>query len=111
MNASPSNWKLDLRYGRLKTPYKHYSVIAEGVVTELTEGFDCRPGAAYMGMKVWASCENESADMAHAIGAQIGFTVTGRVQVYTTEPDQPPSENPLGYDINFTPYDTEDTAS
>jgi hypothetical protein len=39
------------------------------------------------------------------IANQIGFTVTGDVLVYDTEPKAPPQENPHGYDINFTPYD------
>jgi hypothetical protein len=98
-------WKLKLRYGRLKTPYSHYTVLAEGIVGRLSEGFSCRPGPAWMGIKAWASSSGESADMIRAIGQQVGFTVTGRVHVYSTDPEQPPGENPLGYDITFTPFD------
>jgi hypothetical protein len=58
-----------------------------------------------MGMKTWASSADESADMVAAIGRQIGFTVTGRVHVYDTEPSEPPRANPFGYDIHFTPFD------
>jgi hypothetical protein len=56
-----------------------------------------------MGMKTWASSSDESVDMIRVIGKRIGFTVTGRVHVYSTEPGQPPGENPSCYDITFTP--------
>ncbi|HEY6402046.1 MAG TPA: hypothetical protein VI479_11595 [Blastocatellia bacterium] len=36
---------------------------------------------------------------------RIGFTVDGRIEIYVTEPDQPPGEKPHSYDIRFTPYD------
>ena len=107
MGKSDKNWKLELRYGRRKTPYRHYTAIAEGVVGPLAEGFSCRPGSAFMAMKTWASSPDESADMARVIGEQIGFTVTGNVQIYDTEPSQPPKDDPYGYDINFTPFDAE----
>ena len=102
-----ADWKLKLRYGKIKTEFQHFSTIAEGVVGNLVEGFSCRPGSAVMGMKVWASTTDEASDMARAIGKQIGFTVTGRIQIYTTEPEQPPGENPHGYSIKFTPFDNE----
>ena len=102
------DWKLKLRYGKLKTPYQHYTAIAEGVVSEEMEDFSCPPGKAFMGMKTWASSTDESADMIQAIGEQIGFTVTGRIQIYETEPTQPPRDDPYGYDINFTPFDSDD---
>ena len=98
-------WKLELRYGRLTTPYSHYTVIAEGVVGELADGFSCRPGPAFMGMKTWATSLDESARMMSAISRNIGFDVTGRIEVFVTEPAQPPRENPYGYDITFTPFD------
>jgi len=100
-----NDWKLKLRYGKLTTPYRHYTVIAEGVVGELAQGFSCRVGNAFMAMKTWASSAEESEDMIAAIGRQIGFTVTGQIYVYATEPAQPPRDNPSGYDINFTPFD------
>jgi hypothetical protein len=100
-------WKLRLRYGKVKTPYSHYTVIAEGVAGALSDGFSCRPGSAFMGMKAWASSSGEATDMVRVIGRQPGFTVTGRVHVYDTEPAQPPGENPTGYDITFTPFDSD----
>ena len=103
------DWKLRLRYGKLKTPYTHYTVLAEGEVRGELEGFSCPTGPAFMGMKAWASSADESADMIVAVGGQIGFAVTGDIEIYETEPAQPPRENPYGYDINFTPFDSEDS--
>jgi hypothetical protein len=105
MENSEKDWKLKLRYRKIQTPYEHFTVIAEGVVGELEEGFECPPGNAFMGMKVWASSTGEAADMIKVIGKQIGFTVTGNIQIYDTEPQQPPLENPHGYDIKFTPFE------
>ena len=99
------DWKLKLRYGKLKTPYKHFTVLADGIVGELSEGFECAPGPAWMGMKTWAESTDQSADMIQVVGEQIGFEVKGKINVYETEPVQPPREKPFGYDITFSPYD------
>jgi hypothetical protein len=107
-SAKPDkDWKLKLRYGNLTTPFQHRTVIAEGVVGELTEGFSCRPGSAFMGMKTWASSADEAARMVSVIGERIGFTVTGHTYIYDTEPTQPPGERPSGYDIQLTPFASE----
>ena len=58
-----------------------------------------------MAMKTWAMSPKESMDMIVAIGQQIGFEVTGRVEVFDTEAKEPPSETSRGYDIKFTAYD------
>ena len=100
-----NDWKLNLRYGKEATPYKHFTTLGYGVVGDLVDGFQCPKGPAIMAIKTWATDADESADMLRVIGAQIGFEVTGDIQVYDTEPEQPPKENPYGYDINFTPYD------
>jgi hypothetical protein len=105
-DATDPDWKLKLRYGKLKTPYNHYTAIAEGVADQLPDGFSCQDGTAFMAMKTWASSADESADMLRAIGEQVGFRVTGRIQVYDTEPSQPPRANPHGYDIGFTPFES-----
>jgi hypothetical protein len=106
-HQTDKNWKLKLRYGKPTTPFHHYTAIAEGVVGKLAEGFSCPPGTAFMGMKTWASSTEESGDMITAIGSQIGFTITGDIQIYETEPEQPPRDKPFGYDIKFTPFDSE----
>jgi len=99
------NWKLKLRYGKIKTPFQHYTVLADGIVEELADDFKCPPGKAWMGMKTWSSSIEESMDMIQVIGEQIGFKITGKIYVYdNTEPNQPPRDDPYGYDINFTPY-------
>jgi hypothetical protein len=104
--SQEKNWKLKLRYG-VKTPFQHFTLLADGVVGDLMDGFSCRPGKAIMAMKVWASSTDEAFDMIRTIGEQIGFTVTGRIKLYETLPDSPPRENPHGYGITFTPYDHE----
>ncbi len=103
--SQSQNWKLELRYGRLVTPYKHFTAIADGVAGELHDGFECRPGPAVMSIKTWAADADESAHMARIIGQQIGFSASGKIEIYETEAEQPPRENPHGYDINFFPYD------
>jgi len=105
MGNETKDWKLKLRYGKIKTNFCHFTVMADGVAAELVEGFECRPGRAWIAMKTWASDVDEAADMIRAIGSQIGFTVEGRIYVYDTEPELPPIEKPYGYDISFTPYD------
>lgn len=98
------DWKLKLRYGQLQTPYKHFTALAEGKMTKAENEFGCPLGSAWMAMKTWAADPAESGDMIQAIGRQIGFDVTGRIEIYETEAVQPPRENPFGYDIGFTPF-------
>ena len=100
-----SDWKLKLCYGKEKTPYTHYTVLADGECGEMIDGFTCPKGNAIMAVKVWATDINEPTQMVKSIGSQIGFIVDGEVQIYETEPEEPPKENPYGYDIKFTPYD------
>ncbi len=108
MGITDKYWKIRLRYGKLKTPFKHVSLIAEGIVEkELEHGYECRVGNSFMGMKVWSSTDEEAFDMIRVIGEQIGFRVTGKIYLYNTEPAEPPGENPHGYDINFTPFKDE----
>lgn len=99
------HWKLELRYGRLVTPYRHFTVIADGIAGELGDGFECRPGPAVMSIKTWAADPDESAHMTRIIGEQIGFTAAGAIEVFETEAGQAPGEKPYGYDINFVAYD------
>ena len=104
MDDSQKDWKLKLRYGKLTTPYKHFTVIAEGIAGELEDGFSCPPGNAFIGMKVWASDYDEAGNMVQSIGEQIGFKVTGEIEIFDSTPEEPPEEKPYGYDINFTPF-------
>jgi hypothetical protein len=101
------DWKLKLRYGKLKTPFQHFTLIAEGKVAGgLKEGFSCPKGSAFMAMKVWATSSDEASHMIGVLGEHIGFDVNGRIQVYETEPASPPRDSPYGYDINFTPFNS-----
>ncbi|XVJ64613.1 MAG: hypothetical protein HEQ40_05900 [Lacibacter sp.] len=104
MHMNENDWKLKLRYGKIKTPYQHFTVIANGTAKDVDIDFNCADGNAFMGMKVWASSENEAAELVEVIGKQIGFTVTGNIEIYNSEPLEPPKENPFGYHIRFTPY-------
>ena len=104
MEGAEQDWKLRLKYGRLITPYKHFTIIADGEVDELAEGFECPKGKAYMGMKIWAESIDQSADVYQNVGEQIGFSITGQLQIYESEPEQAPGENPSAYDIIFTPF-------
>ena len=107
MNDSMDDWRMKLRSGELQTRFSHYTVLAEGDVGELRHGFSCRPGRAFMGMKTWASTTDECVNMVQRIGEDIGFSMTGEIQIYVTEPERPPTDKPFGYDINFTPFDRE----
>ncbi len=100
------NWKLKLRYGKLTTPYKHYSLIAPVVINEYIEDFAAKPGTAYIGMKVWATNSNEAVDLLESIGNQAGFVINGRIEIYDTDPKEAPCENPNAYDIKFSYYDS-----
>ena len=99
-----TDWKLKLHYGKIKTPYQHYTVIGEGVADAPIEEFSCPAGKAFMALKTWASSPDESADMLQTICRYVGFNVTGPVYIYTTEPTQPPEDKPSGYDLKFTPF-------
>ena len=104
MNEQEKDWKLKLRYGQLQTPYQHFTLIARRIVGQLADGFSCIPGNAFMGMKVWAADYDEAVAMIQNIGNQIGFTVSGNIEIFDSEPKQPPKEDPFGYEINFTLY-------
>jgi hypothetical protein len=108
-DSDDRDWKLKLRYGQLQTTFSHFTVLADGVAGDLKDGFECRRGPAIMAMKTWAESVDQSADMIRAIGRQVGFAVTGDVQVYETEPESPPRATPHGYDIRFTPFDADQT--
>ncbi|WP_120497530.1 hypothetical protein [Kiloniella sp. EL199] len=106
MEQIETDWKLKLRYGKLKTPYQHYSIISEGVVEELSEGFECPKGDAFMAMKIWAEDMEQAADLFTYVSSQIGFQIKGKLETWETDPNEPPRDNPHGYDIKFTPFES-----
>ncbi len=102
------DWKLKLRYNKTTTPYKHFTVLGSCEVGELGGGFTCPKGKAVVGVKIWADSNDQAADVFQSIGRQIGYTPLDKIEVYITDPTQPPGDNPYGYDIQFTPYSDED---
>lgn len=102
------DWKLKLRYGKMTTPFQHFTVIGDCEIGSLIDGFECKPGPAYVGIKIWATDTQEAADVFFSIGSQIGFTPYDEVEIYSSEAIEPPKEEPYGYDITFTPYNDED---
>ena len=101
-----SEWQQRLERSTATTKYTHFTVLAEGVVAvgSLGDGFSCRPGPTLMTMHVWAGDSAEAADMIHGIGTGIGFSFTGPITVFITDPRQLPKRSPFGYEINFEPY-------
>ncbi len=99
------DWKLKLRYGKLSTQFEHYALLAYGQIFDASNNENSDVGPAIMTMKVWASSHDEAFDMIRDIGEDVGFQVTGRIQLYDTDPEEPPREAPYGYDINFTTYE------
>ena len=102
--SQEKDWKLKLRYGKLKTRYQHFTVIVPVVINEYIKDFDAQPGAAYAGIKMWATNTDEAADMVRDIGQQTGFIINGKIEIYDTDPKQPPNDNPYAYDVNFSYY-------
>lgn len=98
------DWKVKLRYGRISTPFQHYAIIADGTAGQLADGFECRPGPAMMAMKGWATDIDEAGDMIRYVSEKVGFSITGRIQIYQAELDEPPRDKPFAYNISFVPY-------
>jgi hypothetical protein len=101
----PRDWKIRLRYGRLHTPYHHYTAIAKGVFSQPSAESSYESGQrAYMGMHIWATSPDEAIDIAHAIGAEHGFVITVRTDIYVSDPSEPPRQSPYTYGTYFVPY-------
>lgn len=104
METFDKDWKLKLRYGKLITPFQHYTIIAEGLMTDEIKESKFTKGKGFMGMKIWASSNEESTDVFQSVGIQIGFKITGNILVYKSDPLEPPRESPYAYDINFSRF-------
>lgn len=95
-----------MRYGKLKTAFHHFTVIADGKIVEARPDYMTIEGsAAFFAIKVWATDSAEAIDVLVAVGRQVGFDASGRIYVYDSEPTQPPSENPHAYSLSFHQYD------
>ena len=99
------NWKLLLRYGRLDTPYEHFTVLADVQVIEGDADLGSRVGPAWLSMKVWAASADAAAQLVEAIASQVGTELRGNVEVYSSEPTEPPQEEPFAYDPSFVAYE------
>lgn len=104
MSLWPKDWKIRLRYNKLTTPFNHYTLIADVTVGEIDDNYNCPPGNAFVALKVWAESDDQAVDILEQEGIDIGFTIKNKVQIYYTDPEQPPGESPIVYSINFTPY-------
>jgi len=99
MDEQNKNWKLKLRYGKLTTIYKHFTAITKGVVKEESA---YSPGNAFMAIKIWATTYDDAADLVESIAEQVEFIITGKIEIFDTEPQQPPKRDAYGYDLGFT---------
>jgi hypothetical protein len=88
----------------------HYTVIADGVLDRFVPGHTCQPGPAMLGLKVWATSALHAASVAQQVGGHVGFTLSGRAEIYKTAPAQPSGGKPCGYDLQLTAYDPEPNA-
>ena len=99
------NWKLKLRYGKLETAFHHFTVIADGEITEANPDFGTTEGSAtFFTIHAWATDNEEATDMVAAIGRHVGFSATGKIHIYATDPQEPPRETPYAYGLNFNQY-------
>jgi hypothetical protein len=103
-NSINPDWKHQFLSGRLKTSFRHFTAIVEGIAGELAGGYTCRPGHAFMTMKAWALSPDDAIDMVQAVGGGVGFVTTGHIHVFGTEPELPPKDQAFGYDLDFTPF-------
>ena len=99
------DWKLKLRYGQLTTPYRHYTLMADGVIDRKIEDYDNMPGPAFMGIKIWAATEEDATGILIDVGGHLGFNVTGRIEIYETDPKEPPQDSPSCYQVSFHSYE------
>lgn len=67
------DWKLKLRYGKSKTPYKHFTLVAPVIIEQYIEALNAEPGKAYAGMKIWALDSDQSAEVFQSVADQTGL--------------------------------------
>lgn len=98
------DWKALYKDGKLNTPFKHFSVIADGVAGPGAAQHGGKPGPSWLGMRLWAGSTEEAIQMFRRYAEEVGFAVKGKIDVYDTEPMEPPREAPHFYSVRFTPY-------
>lgn len=104
MSETLKDWKLKLRYGKLITPYKHFTIIAPVLINDHIVSLNAAPGKAYIGIKMWALDINEATKIIMSVAKEFGFTITGKIEVYSTDAQNPPKDEPYAYDLNFSYY-------
>ena len=110
MKKEIKDWFLKLKYGKIKTPFQHYTVLLDVYAGKEITDYNsnvCPEGNAWMSVKVWANDADEAADIACALASNLGLALNknNSIQVFSTKPEMPPQEKPFAYDSNFTPYD------
>ena len=100
------DWEQKVRYGKLLTPHRHYTVILDGDVQQKTERNRTAMGPAIMGFKCWASSHEEAFEMAALFAKEFSFTITSRLQLKETDPAKQPCSIPFGYDFHLIPHST-----
>lgn len=103
------NWLQKLKLGKIKTQFHHYTVLVDVFAEEDITDYEsnvCPKGKAWMGVKVWATDTEEAGDVAFQLAQSLGFEIN-EIQIFNTEPEQPPTENPSAYGVNYTPYEEE----
>ena len=98
------DWKALYQAGKLNTPYKHFSAIADGIAGLDAMQYGGKPGPSWLGMRLWATSSDEAIQMFQLFAERAGFAVKGKIEVYDTEPAEPPREAPHFYGVKFTPY-------
>ena len=98
------DWKALYQAGKLNTPFKHFSVIGDGIAGPGTVEHGGKPGPSFLGMRLWASSSEEALQMYRLFAERVGFTVRGKAEVYDTEPSEPPRDAPHAYGVKFTHY-------
>lgn len=102
------NWKLKLHYNKIKTPYKHYQLFANGKNIAMDpEKYKNQSPNAYMALKCWAEDDKQAVSMMDKVAQSVGFEIKDKVEIYHNEPTQSPEKEPYAYDLNFHFYKTE----
>ena len=106
-NETPLNHDAPLRTRDGDTPYTHYTTVCDGDLLSRVEGFDCRIGPAILSMKCWASDEREAMDLPGAFAQSVNFKIRTKVDLSSTEAEEPSRENPFGYGISLMAYEVD----
>ena len=99
------DWKLKLRYGRLETAFQPFTVIVEVVAETPSEQNPDVLGPAFMGFSCWAEDTDQAADMARFFARTFGCSLPehSKIEIFETDPKEPPRARPHGYAFNWTP--------